>query len=153
MAFFFSFVILYTVGRAPWTEDQPVARPLPTHRSTQTQNKRTHSSMPRVGFELTNLVFEREKTVHALERSVTVIGHKRAILVEKLVWSREICIFTSHTKLNNETGKVRTFLSWNLLTSVPYHDHYQNEGHEHLYQRCQTTPCWKGNERRSSGNT
>jgi hypothetical protein len=33
---FFSFVIRYTVGRTPWTGDQPVARPLPTHRTTQT---------------------------------------------------------------------------------------------------------------------
>jgi hypothetical protein len=37
---FFSFLILYTVGRTPWTGDQPVARPLPTHRTTQTKNKR-----------------------------------------------------------------------------------------------------------------
>jgi hypothetical protein len=28
----FSFLILYTVGRTPWTGDQPVARPLATHR-------------------------------------------------------------------------------------------------------------------------
>jgi hypothetical protein len=27
----FSFLILYTVGRTPWTGDQPVAGPLPTH--------------------------------------------------------------------------------------------------------------------------
>jgi hypothetical protein len=26
----FRFLILYTVGRTPWTGDQPVARPLPT---------------------------------------------------------------------------------------------------------------------------
>jgi hypothetical protein len=32
----------YTVGRTPWTSDQPVARPLLTHRTTPTQNKRTH---------------------------------------------------------------------------------------------------------------
>jgi hypothetical protein len=38
---FFNFLVLYTVGGTPWTEDQPVARPLPTHRSTQTQNKHT----------------------------------------------------------------------------------------------------------------
>jgi hypothetical protein len=30
---FFSFFILYTVGRTPLTGDQPVARPLPTHRT------------------------------------------------------------------------------------------------------------------------
>jgi hypothetical protein len=31
---FFSFLILYTVATTPWTGDQPVARPLPTHRTT-----------------------------------------------------------------------------------------------------------------------
>jgi hypothetical protein len=30
----------------PWTGDQPVARPLLTHKITQTQNKRTQISMP-----------------------------------------------------------------------------------------------------------
>jgi hypothetical protein len=43
---FFSFLILYRVGRTPWTGDQPVARPLPTHRTTQTQNKRTQYRHP-----------------------------------------------------------------------------------------------------------
>jgi hypothetical protein len=46
----FSFLIIYTVGRTPWTGDQPVSRPLPKHRTTQTQNKRTQTSMPWVGF-------------------------------------------------------------------------------------------------------
>jgi hypothetical protein len=46
----------YTVNRTHWTRDQPVARPLPTHRTAQTQNKRT---MPWVGFEPTILAFER----------------------------------------------------------------------------------------------
>jgi hypothetical protein len=36
---------LYTVGSIPWTHDKSVARPLPTHRATQTQNKRTQTSM------------------------------------------------------------------------------------------------------------
>jgi hypothetical protein len=31
--------------------------------------------MPRVGFELTIPVFERAKTIHALERAATVIGY------------------------------------------------------------------------------
>jgi hypothetical protein len=38
----FSFLILYTDCRTSWTSDQPVARPLPTHRTAQTQNKGTH---------------------------------------------------------------------------------------------------------------
>jgi hypothetical protein len=27
--------LFYTVGRTPWTEDQPVARPLPTQNNTE----------------------------------------------------------------------------------------------------------------------
>jgi hypothetical protein len=50
---FFSFLILYTVDRTPWMGDQPVARPLPTQRTTQTHNKRTQTSMPWVDFEPT----------------------------------------------------------------------------------------------------
>jgi hypothetical protein len=50
---FFSILIRYTVGRNPWTGDQPVARPLPTHRTSQTQSKRTQTCMPWVGFEPT----------------------------------------------------------------------------------------------------
>jgi hypothetical protein len=72
--FFFSFVILYAFGRIPWTGDQPVARPLSTHRRTQTLNKRTQPFMLRVRFEPTTPEFERAKTVHALDRVATVIG-------------------------------------------------------------------------------
>jgi hypothetical protein len=71
---FFSFLILYTIGRTPWTGKHPIARPTPTHRTTQTQNKRKQTSMPRVGIELTTPVFEGAKTVHASDRAVTVIG-------------------------------------------------------------------------------
>jgi hypothetical protein len=53
---FFSCLSLYTVGRAPWTEDQLVARPLPEHK----QNKRAQISMPRVGFEPAIPVSERQ---------------------------------------------------------------------------------------------
>jgi hypothetical protein len=34
--------LFYTDGRTPWTSDQPVERTLPTHRTTQTQNKGTY---------------------------------------------------------------------------------------------------------------
>jgi hypothetical protein len=64
----FQFLNLYTVGRTPWTGGQP----LPTHRTTQTQNKRTQTSMPRMGFEPTIPVFELAKT---LDRAATVIGN------------------------------------------------------------------------------
>jgi hypothetical protein len=38
----FQFPNLHTVGRTPWTSDQPVVRPLLIHRTTQTQNKHIH---------------------------------------------------------------------------------------------------------------
>jgi hypothetical protein len=66
--------LFYTVGRTPWTSDQPVARPLAAHRSTQQHNKRTHrhpclewDSNPLSAFELT-------ETVSASDRAATVIG-------------------------------------------------------------------------------
>jgi hypothetical protein len=70
---FFSF-ILYTVGRTPWTSNQPVARPLAIHRTTQTQNKRTQTSMPPVESEPTIPAFERAKIVRSLERAATAIA-------------------------------------------------------------------------------
>jgi hypothetical protein len=69
----FQVFLLYTVGRTPWTEDQLVTRPLPTHTTTQTLNKRTHISMPLVRFEPTFPVSEQAKTVHALDRAAAVI--------------------------------------------------------------------------------
>jgi hypothetical protein len=41
------------------------------HRSTQTQNRRRQISMPLVWFEPTIPVFERAKTIHALDRAAT----------------------------------------------------------------------------------
>jgi hypothetical protein len=35
-------LIIFTDGRTPWTGDQLVSRPLPKHRTTQTQNKRMY---------------------------------------------------------------------------------------------------------------
>jgi hypothetical protein len=42
--------------------------------ATQTQNKCTQTSTPRVGFEPMIPMFEREKTVHGLDGPATVIG-------------------------------------------------------------------------------
>jgi hypothetical protein len=64
---FFNFLIFYTVGRTPWTGISP------SQNSTNTE-KRTQISMLQVGFVPTIPVFERAKTVHALDRAATVIG-------------------------------------------------------------------------------
>jgi hypothetical protein len=81
----FQFLNLYTVGRTPWTGDQSVARPLPTHRTTQTQNKHIQTSMPRVGLEPMTPVFQRAKTVYALVPAATVVGlsHLKTIVREE----------------------------------------------------------------------
>jgi hypothetical protein len=42
--------------------------------ATYTQNKRTQTSIPQVGFEPKIPMFERAKTVHALDRAATAIG-------------------------------------------------------------------------------
>jgi hypothetical protein len=70
---FFSYVIFfYTVGRTPWTSDQPVARPLPTRRTTQTQNKRTHRHPCLwVGFEPTIPAIERA-TARPIDRQLDI---------------------------------------------------------------------------------
>jgi hypothetical protein len=65
-----NFIVVYTVSRTPWTGDQPVTAPLPTHRIS------TQASMPWVGFEPTVLVFERMKTAHSLDRAARVTGHE-----------------------------------------------------------------------------
>jgi hypothetical protein len=70
----FQFLNLYTVSRTPWTGDQPVARPSPAHTEHHKHRINVDISMPRVGFEPTIPVFERAKTVHALDRAAPVIA-------------------------------------------------------------------------------
>jgi hypothetical protein len=66
---FLSFLIIYTVDRTSWAGDQLLA-----HRTSSTQNKRTQTPMPLMGFEPTAPVFKRAKTVHTLDRGATVFG-------------------------------------------------------------------------------
>jgi hypothetical protein len=70
----FHLLILCTAGRTPRTGDRPVARPLPAHRTAQTQNKSRQTSIPWVAFESMIPMFEWAKTVQALDRAATVIG-------------------------------------------------------------------------------
>jgi hypothetical protein len=65
---FFSFIILtQSVGLLDGGSGRLKA-------SAYTQNKRTQTSMPRVGFQPTIPVFELAKTIHALDSAATVIG-------------------------------------------------------------------------------
>jgi hypothetical protein len=44
------------------------------HTGQHKQDKSTHTTVPRVGFEPTTPVFQRDKTVHALDYAATVVG-------------------------------------------------------------------------------
>jgi hypothetical protein len=99
---FFSFLILYTVGKTPWTGDQPVARPLSTHRTTQTQNKGTQTSLPWVRFEPTIPALEGAKTVHALDCAATAIG-----------------LWESYGNIQIRTlGRIRSFLTLEQMVHI-----------------------------------
>jgi hypothetical protein len=71
----FQFLNLYTqsVGLLGRGISPSQGRYLHTEQHKQ-QNKRTQTSMPRVGFEPTNWGFERAKIIQALDRTVTVIS-------------------------------------------------------------------------------
>jgi hypothetical protein len=65
----------FTHGRSPRTSDQPVARPLPKHRITQTQNKHIHTS----NIHAFSGIRTHDPSVRAsddLDRAATVIGYE-----------------------------------------------------------------------------
>jgi hypothetical protein len=66
-------------GRTPWTCDQPVARPLPKHRTAQTQNKHIYYTLniyAQGGIRNRNHGLRAIETVHASDRSFTATGYK-----------------------------------------------------------------------------
>jgi hypothetical protein len=79
----FQFLNLYTVGRTPWTGNQPVSRPI-LHTGQHKQNKCTQIYMPQVGFEPMFPMFERAKTFHALDRGAIVFGFKHLLYILNL---------------------------------------------------------------------
>jgi hypothetical protein len=81
-------------GTTSWMEDQFATRPLCTHRTTQTQNRCTHTTMPLVGVEPTIPTFERAKTVHALDHGATVIDFFRLCF---LLFLPSCCFFPAPT--------------------------------------------------------
>jgi hypothetical protein len=113
---FFSFLIPYTVGRAPWMGDEPVAR---LYTEQHKQNKRTQTSMPRVRFEPTTPVFEQAKTVHCL---ATVIGATLSLgAINKETWSSRLRVgrkaddFLCKGKLLLQTGRSNSRQIWQFF--------------------------------------
>jgi hypothetical protein len=110
---FFRFLILYTAGRTHCTGDQPVARPLSAHRTAKTKNNRTQTSMPQTGFEPTTPVFQRKKSVHALDRAVTMIGRDQATM--RYIMNR-LCFLKQISSSNKpQPCTFKSLLSFNFL--------------------------------------
>jgi len=64
--------LFWIFGRTPWTGDHPDARrPLPRQDNTQ---KRGHTSLPRAGVEYAIPMFERSKTVRAVNHAAIGTG-------------------------------------------------------------------------------
>jgi hypothetical protein len=78
----------FTDDRTPWTSDQLIARPLPKHRTTQTQNKHIHT--PNIhalsGIRTHDPSVERAKTVHALAHSATGTGKYMYTLLQCITY-------------------------------------------------------------------
>jgi hypothetical protein len=104
----FQFLNLFTVGRTPWTVVQPVSRPLHIHRTTQTQNKHTQTSIPRVRFEATIPTFKRAKTVHALD--LRPLWSQRLVSTAWKSWS--CTLFFLNFSLNSSSV-------WHFLSKSP----------------------------------
>jgi hypothetical protein len=67
------YLILFAARRTPWMGDQPVAKPLLTHRTIQTTNKLTQITATQVGCDPKTLVFERLNIVNVLDTATSVV--------------------------------------------------------------------------------
>jgi hypothetical protein len=74
-------------GRPPWTGDQPVARPLPTHRTTQTEQTHTdiHASS---GILTHDPSFRASEDSSCLRRAATLIATRwlQVVLIRASRW-------------------------------------------------------------------
>jgi hypothetical protein len=73
-AFFFQILDLFTQSVGLLGRRISLSQVRYLHTGQHKQNKPTNTSMPQVGLEPTIPVFERAKTVHALDRAATEIG-------------------------------------------------------------------------------
>jgi hypothetical protein len=126
----FSFLTLYTVGRTPWTGDRPIARRL--HK----QNKRTQTSMLWERFEPTIPAFKRAKTLHALDRSATVISISYTLMKAKCWYYFKIqCGLTPEAEI---TYQILTLWSCVLFEKPPVAQLLKN--FPTLYGTCSQEP-------------
>jgi hypothetical protein len=81
------------------------------HRKAATYTGQHRTAMPKVGFEPTNLVFERAKTVHALERAATTIGTCQIHCMYLNTWNQAMSSTGDKRKVcDKNCDKAGTFL-------------------------------------------
>jgi hypothetical protein len=97
------------------------------HKATQqhTRNKRTQTSMPRVRFEPTTPVFERAKTVQALDRAATVIGNSSKLTKLKIDF---VPIQQIVCKAGNEIMEKSNFIPGVYLVPYNFWHNLRNNG-------------------------
>jgi hypothetical protein len=98
-------------GRTPWTSDQPVARPLPKHTTTQTQNKHTHTDIQSLELN-SNTRFQRSRE----RRQFMSQTARRLIGSLSLLFTQSNIAYISHTREQkqvlgccNSLGSMGTF--------------------------------------------
>jgi hypothetical protein len=103
----FSFLMLYTVGRTPWSSDQPVARPLPTNRATQTENRRKHRH-PRLQWDSnprSQLLSERRQFIPQTARTI-VIGPKLFVQMKRYTKEEQCMDYSHEIQLTNSCNLI-----------------------------------------------
>jgi hypothetical protein len=95
--------LFYTDCRTPWTCDQPVARPLHAHITTQTVNKRKHRH-PCLEWDSnpwSQGSSERRHFIPALDRTAAVIDHNLifTLIIQFIVTFRSISSVVTRYKL------------------------------------------------------
>jgi hypothetical protein len=112
-----SFLILYTVDRAPWMRDQPVVRPLHIHRRAQAQNKDTQAFMPPAGFEPTISALGLAKAVHAWDCTATVICTETSITRLYSYFPHVWGLFSTIVRVIRVISSIRQSLSCKLINN------------------------------------
>jgi hypothetical protein len=153
----FQFLNPYTVGRIPWTGDQLVARPLPTHRTTQKQNKCTQTSMPRVEFEPTTPAFERLKTIHtsgceatAISFSKNTVHHYPFIFVHFIQvvlfpndFGIKYCHLPGFPWLIVTGSRLGDWIYWHIFTQLETTDNCSSPLHTHQDSQSSLIVSWQ----------
>jgi hypothetical protein len=127
---FFSFLIVYTVGRTPCTGDQPFSK---TSTYTQNNTNRINTALHLVWSQLTILVFEWAETIRALDHVTTVINKTNQLIHKKDLHDAGVC---SWVYMHTEHIKELQFCAGMGTAMDPFHVHNSTHSLSHFLH------CW-----------